>query len=52
MVPVRGSRETAQVGAILGAAGAHFINRYGRFQTEQIARWRGPEPDVAERMKH
>ena len=52
MVPVRGPRETTQVGAILAAAGAHFINRYGRFQTEQIVRWRGPEPDVAERMKH
>ena len=40
------------VGAILAAAGAHFINSYGRFQTAQILRWRGPEPAVAERMKH
>ncbi len=52
MVPVRGSRETARGGAILATAGAHFINHYGRFQTEQLVRWRGPEPAVAERMKH
>ena len=24
-------------------AGGHFINFYGRLQTEEIARWRGPE---------
>jgi hypothetical protein len=52
MVSVRGAREASQVGTILAAAGAHFINRYGRFQTEQIARWRGPEPTVPDRMKH
>lgn len=27
----------------LRAAGAHFVNFYGRFQTEEIDRWRGPE---------
>jgi hypothetical protein len=52
MVRLRGAREARQAGTILAEAGAHFINRYGRFQTEQLARWRGPEPDVAERMKH
>ncbi len=24
-------------------AGGHFLNFYGRLQTEEIARWRGPE---------
>ena len=52
MVRARGSRETARAGAILAAAGAHFINSYGRFQTAQILRWRGPEPAVVDRMKH
>lgn len=28
---------------LMRQAGAHFINFYGRFQTEEIARWRGPE---------
>jgi hypothetical protein len=26
--------------------GGHFINHYGRFATEEIERWRGPEPRV------
>ena len=25
------------------AAGGHFLNFYGRLQTEEISRWRGPE---------
>lgn len=33
------------VDGLLGA-GAHFINRFGRLQTEELARWRGPEPAV------
>ncbi len=32
---------------ILRAAGAHFINWYGRFATEEISLWLGPEPDIA-----
>jgi hypothetical protein len=31
---------------ILRAHGAHFINYYGRFSTEEISRWRGPEPPI------
>ncbi len=26
--------------------GAHFMNHYGRFSTEELTRWRGPELDV------
>jgi hypothetical protein len=25
----------------------HFINYYGRFATEELDAWRGPEPDIA-----
>jgi hypothetical protein len=25
---------------------AHFINYYGRFATEELDLWRGPEPDI------
>jgi hypothetical protein len=30
----------------LASAGGHFINRFGRLQTEEFVRWRGPEPSV------
>jgi hypothetical protein len=32
---------------ILGRAGAHFMNYFGRLSTEEVSRWRGPEPNVA-----
>lgn len=44
--------ETLRVVEALKAAGAHFINRFGRFDTEEFARWRGPEPAVHDWMKH
>jgi hypothetical protein len=28
------------------SAGGHFINRFGRLQTEEFVRWEGPEPQV------
>lgn len=46
MVRVRGDERKAATVNILRANGAHFINHYGRFATEEIDRWRGPEPDV------
>ncbi len=30
----------------LVSAGGHFINRFGRLQTEEFVRWQGPEPAV------
>ena len=42
----RDSATTQLVVAALVAAGGHFINRFGRLQTEEYARWRGPEPAV------
>jgi hypothetical protein len=41
----RSDRRRAVV-AVLRAAGAHFINHYGRMATEDIAPWRGTPPDV------
>jgi hypothetical protein len=40
-------RERAKraVDAFVGAGG-HFINRFGRLQTEEFVRWHGPEPTV------
>jgi hypothetical protein len=45
-------RDTLAVVEQLKAAGGHFINRFGRFDTEEFARWRGPEPAVPDLMKH
>jgi hypothetical protein len=38
-------RKAAAIAA-LRAHGSHFINYYGRFATEEIERWRGPEPEM------
>jgi len=51
MVRVRGDDQKATAVATLRAHGAHFINHYGRFATEEIERWRGPEPDVPSLLK-
>jgi len=45
-------RQTLEVVAALVRAGGHYINRFGRVDTEEFARWRGPEPRVADLMKH
>ena len=39
------ARQAAAIAALRGHGG-HFINYYGRFATEEIERWRGPEPNV------
>jgi len=46
MARVRGDDRKAAAVAALRADGAHFINYYGRFATEEIERWHGPEPKV------
>jgi len=43
---------TLRIVETLKAAGGHFINRFGRLATEEFARWSGPEPHVANLMKH
>jgi hypothetical protein len=42
---------TLQSVSALQAAGGHFVNRFGRLQTEEFARWRGPEPAVSSLLK-
>jgi hypothetical protein len=41
----------ARAARVLMDAGGHFINRFGRFQTEEFARWRGPEPAVSNLLR-
>jgi hypothetical protein len=51
MAQIRGDdRKTKAIGS-LRDHGAHFINYYGRFATEEIVRWHGPEPDVHDLLK-
>lgn len=47
MVKVRGDERKASVLAAVRSLGGHFANYYGRFATEELERWRGPEPDIA-----
>jgi hypothetical protein len=51
MVRVRGDGRTHKVATVLRAHRAHFINHYGRFATEEIERWRGPEPEIPDLMR-
>ena len=50
MVRVRGDRMKR---AALDAPRprGHFINYYGRFATEELERWHGPEPDIPSLMR-
>jgi hypothetical protein len=42
-VHARRAEERERAKGILAAAGAHFMNFFGRISTEDISRWRGPE---------
>ena len=51
MVRVRGDARKAAVLDSLRRHGGHFINYYGRFATEELERWKGPEPPVHDLLK-
>jgi hypothetical protein len=51
MVHLRGDDRKAEAVRILREQGGHFVNYYGRFATEEIVRWRGPDPDVHDLLK-
>ena len=46
MAKVRGDDRKADAVRILREHGAHFVNYNGRFATEELDLWRGPEPDI------
>lgn len=50
-VHVRDRERTIVARDVLAGAGAHFMNRYGRFATEELSRWRGPELDLPGYMR-
>jgi len=45
-VRVGGQRHVAHAARIAEEHGGHFINHFGWFETQELARWKGPEPDV------
>ena len=45
-VRVRGQRRLKHVADIVLGHGGHFMNHFGLFETQELARWRGPEPDL------
>ena len=51
-VATKGRGQTLRAAEALRGAGGHFINRFGRLETEELARWRGREPRVSSLMKH
>jgi hypothetical protein len=42
-VPITSEADRVATIRVLRDAGAHFVNFYGRFATEEIVPWRGPE---------
>jgi hypothetical protein len=46
MVHVHGDAPKEAAHQVLKHHGGHFINYYGRFATEEMDLWRGPEPDI------
>ncbi len=51
MFRVRGDRRKRAALGALRAHDGHFINHYGRFATEELERWHGPEPDIESLMR-
>lgn len=46
MVHVHGDAPKSKAHEVLKRHGGHFSNYYGRFATEELDLWRGPEPDI------
>ena len=51
MVRARGDGTKVDAIRIVRDHGAHFVNYYGRFATEEIVRWHGPDPDIHSLLK-
>jgi hypothetical protein len=51
MVRAPGDADKRRAHEILRANGGHFTNYYGRFATEELDLWRGPEPDIPDVLR-
>ena len=45
-VRVRGQQQVRSAADIVQGNGGHFVNHFGWFETQELARWRGQEPDL------
>jgi len=45
-VRVRGQQPVRSAADLVEAHGGHFVNHFGWFETQELARWRGKEPDL------
>lgn len=50
-VPVTSDEAKLAARAILRDGGAHFINFFGRFVTEELDLWKGPELDIPDVLR-
>jgi hypothetical protein len=50
-VRVRGQREVGAAADIVLANGGHFVNHFGWFETQELAPWRGKEPDLPDFLR-
>ena len=51
IVRAPGDADKRRAHEILRARGGHFANYYGRFATEELDLWRGPEPDIPDVLR-
>ena len=51
LVRARDDRRKAAAVTVLRGRGGHFLNYFGRFATEEIDPWRGPEPEIADFLR-
>jgi hypothetical protein len=50
-IPVRGQKRVREAADIVTEHGGHFVNHFGWFETQELARWRGKEPDLPEFLR-
>jgi hypothetical protein len=50
-VRVRGQHEVKAAADIVLANGGHFVNHFGWFETQELARWRGKEPELPDFLR-
>ena len=50
-VLVRNRAQMLRARTVLDGHGAHFLNHFGRFMTEEVSRWRGPEPQIPDALR-
>jgi hypothetical protein len=50
-VKVSGRERMRAAAAVLTREGAHFLNYFGRYMTEEVTLWRGEEPPIPDSLR-